>query len=218
MSTPRPPIDTSAFMSKYHHPMNVAAAKGDPNSRATISTAYSRAHGLYRQKQVDDEIERIRAGKKPSSSKITVTISPTNLLTLYHHHHHCLDVQLTSRGGKGRVVWFWSAWEKATDERVLKGAIAALDSSWTDEGESNDGDSVRNQGSTSGKKQSIIAWGGKAVASAVAAAASAQPEPNADAKRKRAAIAAESRIGQANKRAKPKQDDVEVVDLLDDSD
>ncbi len=93
----RPPIDTAAFMSKYHHPMNVDAADGGSNSRATISTSYSRTHGLYRQKQVDDEIERVRAGKKPSSSKITITISPTNLLTMYHHHHHCLDVQLTKR-------------------------------------------------------------------------------------------------------------------------
>lgn len=29
------------------------------------------------------------------------------------------------------MIWFWEGWETATDERVMKGAIAALDSSWT---------------------------------------------------------------------------------------
>ena len=81
---------------------------------------------------MDYEIHRIRSYKKPSSSKITITIdSSTSLLTMHHHHHHCLDFQLSSRSGKGKVVWFWKEWEKATDERVMKGAIAALDESWT---------------------------------------------------------------------------------------
>mmetsp|Transcript_3622 Transcript_3622/g.9233 ORF Transcript_3622/g.9233 Transcript_3622/m.9233 type:complete len:175 (+) Transcript_3622:95-619(+) len=133
-----PSIDTSRFMSRYHHPKNVAASMGNNlYARAAIATPYSKARGLYRQKQVDEEIERIRSCKRPSSSKITVTIGPANVLRMYHHHHHCLDIQLTSRRGKGRVVWFWEGWETATDERVMKGAIAALESSWTGEVEGN---------------------------------------------------------------------------------
>lgn len=71
--------------------------------------------------------------------------SNSMVLQAYHHHHHILDIQLPSsssasslssslerRSGKGRVVWFWKEWETATDERVMKGVIAALDSSWID--------------------------------------------------------------------------------------
>ena len=125
-------------MSKYFHPKNIAASLGkDPYT--TISTSYSKAHGLYRQKQIDDEIHRILNKKKPSSSKITIIISPsnTNLLSMYHHHHHCIDIQLLdgkkkNSNSKGRVVWFWNEWETATDERIMKGFIAALDSTWVD--------------------------------------------------------------------------------------
>lgn len=88
----RIPIDTSHFMSKYHHPKNIAASQGkDPYT--TITTSYSKIHGLYRQKQVDDEIQRIRTNKQPSSSKISIQYnSTTNVVSAYHHHHHCLDL------------------------------------------------------------------------------------------------------------------------------
>lgn len=111
----RQPIDTTYFMSKYHHPKNIEASEGkNPYAIAAISTPYSKTHGLFRQKQVDDEIQRVRAYKKPSTSKVTITISSTNLLKMYHYHHHCLDIQLTSRSGKGRVVWMWNDYETAT--------------------------------------------------------------------------------------------------------
>ena len=179
----RPPIDTTAFMSRYHHPKNEAASKG--SSWATISTPYSKAKGMYRQKQVDDELDRIRTFKKPSSSKITITIdNGSNLLQVYHHHHHCLDVELTGgRGGKGRVVWFWKEWETATDERVMKGVITALDSSWSDP---NKNAGVATTATSTG---ATIHREGRYYKT-IAAAASSSPIGE---KRKRAAVAAESR-------------------------
>ena len=200
----RPPIDTRQFMARYHHPKNIAAARGDhqdANNRATITTSYSKATGLYRQKQVDNEIARIRAHKKPSSSsKITVTISPTNLLSLYHYHHHCLDVQLTSRCGKGRVVWFWDDWETATDERVIKGAIAALDSSWNE-------DTVHTSSSSFAAKRGI--------ADTMLGAPSRAAEPNGSLKRKRAACSEAAESRQANtQNLTVKQKVVEVIDLV----
>eukprot|EP00581_Thalassiosira_minuscula_P010885 CAMPEP_0183732414 /NCGR_PEP_ID=MMETSP0737-20130205/38413_1 /TAXON_ID=385413 /ORGANISM="Thalassiosira miniscula, Strain CCMP1093" /LENGTH=200 /DNA_ID=CAMNT_0025965427 /DNA_START=1 /DNA_END=603 /DNA_ORIENTATION=- len=196
-----PPIDTAEFMSRYYHPKNIAACNANGDSTAgkwaTMSTKYSKTKGMYRQKQVDDEIERIRSFKKPSSSKITIIIHGSNLLQVYHHHHHCLDVQLTGgRRGKGRVVWFWKDWETATDERVMKGAIAALDSNWIDPSNSDGGTNTK------------------------AAATAVFFRQSAGEKRKRAADAAESRVrgrggvSQETQRV-DMQKRIDVIDLTD---
>ena len=192
-------IDTTEFMSKYHHPKNVAASSVNHSNNgqwATISTAYSKNNGLYRQKQVDDEINRIRACKQPSSSKITITLDGSHLLRVYHHQHRCLDIQLEeARRGKGRVVWFWNAWETATDERVLKGALAALDASWSDP----------------------TGADGHATNAAVAAAI----RPIAGEKRQLAAVAAESRARarvkhvQGSHSGQSEEKKIEVIDLTD---
>ena len=195
-------------MSKYYHTKNAAAARGDPNSnsRATVTTPYSKKHGLYRQKQVDGEIERIRAYKKPSSSsKITITIGPTNLLTMHHHHHHCLDVQLTSRSGKGRVVWFWEGWETATDERVMKGVISALDSSWS-ESDVHDADATKGGVANSVEKKGAS----KSPATIKRFLGNADDQPSAGEKRKRAASAAESRMRNENGTSSS----AEIIDLV----
>ena len=188
----RTPIDISHFMSKYHHPKNIAASQGkDPYT--TITTSYSKIHGLYRQKQVDDEIQRIRTHKQPSSSKITIQFnSTTNVVSAYHHHHHCLDIQFTSfkefqMGSKGRVIWFWKEWETATDERVMKSIIAVLDSTWIDS--SCVGSSEAKQ---EGNKQSKISsmFNKK---SGDSSSTTATKSANHD-KRTRVAMAAESRM------------------------
>lgn len=208
----RPPIDTSEFMSRYHHPKNIAASNGGhaEGQWATITTAYSKSKGMYRQKQVDDEIDRIRSFKRPSSSKITITIDGDNLLKVYHHHHHCLDIQLTGgRNGKGRVVWFWTNYETATDERVMKGAIAALDSSWIDPKGVGSSD-----GNNSGRDRDR---GTKATAAAVASFFHA----SAGEKRKRAADAADSRargrvdLSQEVPGRAIEDKKIEVIDLTD---
>mmetsp|Transcript_3732 Transcript_3732/g.7844 ORF Transcript_3732/g.7844 Transcript_3732/m.7844 type:complete len:224 (-) Transcript_3732:325-996(-) len=207
----RPPIDTTTFMSRYHHPKNVAAAKGNQTEGqwATIATAYSKAKGMYRQKQVDDEIERMRSFKKPSSSKITITIDSSNLMRIYHHHHHCLDIQLEGgRGGKGRVVWIWREWETATDERVMKGVIAAMDSSWSDPTTAKLNENSISESITAG-----VHYGkSKEVTTALSV-------PNAGEKRKLAAVAAESRargrihISKETNKGQSQKKSIEVVDL-----
>ena len=206
-------IDTSHFMAKYYHPKNIAAARGESSGvRATITTPYSKSNGLYRQKQVDDEIERIRNYKKPSSSKITVTIdSTTRLLRLYHHHHHCLDVQLTERKGKGRVVWFWNQWETATDERVMKGAIAALDSSWNNENkDSTITSSTSGKENTGGGKTSSKDLLRRFLSSGSSKQQQSPPTLIIGEKRKRAAAAAVSRAAIAKKNKKS----IEVIDRV----
>jgi len=194
-SNRRTPIDTSHFMSKYHHPKNIAASQGkDPYT--TITTSYSKIYGLYRQKQVDDEIQRIRTHKQPSSSKITIQFnSTTNVLSMYHHHHHCLDLQFTSfkefqMGGKGRVVWFWTEYETATDERVMKSVIAALDSSWVDKSSVGNSDKQKQEDSKQSKISSLF----KKKKKCNEMSSTTVTESADDDKRKRAAMAAESRM------------------------
>ena len=128
------------------------------------------------------------------------------------------------------MVWFWNEWEKATDERVMKGAIAALDVSWTGKVE---GSAVNNERSMLQDNRSIGAGTKDATISNPkynAADASmpsfekAKQQGNATAgeKRKRAAAAAESRLigsyfsskNDKKPRAKQKKD-VEVIDLAD---
>jgi len=241
-SNRRTPIDTSHFMSKYHHPKNIAASQGkDPYT--TITTSYSKTHGLYRQKQVDDEIQRIRTHKQPSSSKITIQFnSTTNVLSAYHHHHHCLNVQFASSkefqmGGKGRVVWFWTEYETATDERVMKSVIAALDSSWVDDSSVGNSDKQKQENSKQSKISSMFNKKKKCNEMS----STTVTESADDDKRKRAAMAAESRMsgiyhhqkqiedvvekshGDEMKKKKPmlllkhteKKGEVEVIDLVD---
>ena len=198
----RLPIDTTDFMSRYFHPKNISGG-----FLANTSTHYSIKHGLYRQKQIDDEINRIRANKKPSSSKISITISPSNLLSMYHHHHHCLDIQLTSRTGKGRVVWFWDKWEKATDERVMKGVIAALDSSWNGQQQQQSGGEETSPPHSSKKKNirnffdrsnNSNSNSKKSNDDDAIVLSDSEQKVDAGEKRKRAATAAESRMSETS--------------------
>jgi len=224
-SNRRTPIDTTQFMSKYHHPKNIAASQGkDPYT--TITTSYSKTHGLYRQKQVDDEIQRIRTHKQPSSSKITIQYnSTTNVLSMYHHHHHCLDVQFASSkefqmGRKGRVIWLWKEWETATDERVMKSIIAALDSTWVDESSVGNSDKQKQEDSKQSKISSMFNKKKSGDSSSITTTESA-----GDDKQKRVAMAAESRMIGMNHQQKglhevkshdkvmKKQQPVEVIDL-----
>jgi len=195
----RTPIDTSHFMSKYHHPKTIAASQGkDPYT--TITTSYSKIYGLYRQKQVDDEIQRIRTHKQPSSSKITIQFNTkTNVLSAYHHHHHCLDILFTSSkefqmGGKGRVIWFWAEYETATDERVMKSIIAALDSTWVDESSVGSDEEAKQGGDTKQSKISSM-FNKKEKSNEMSSNDRTTATESADDdKRKRVAMAAESRI------------------------
>ena len=238
-SNRRAPIDTTQFMSKYHHPKNIAASQGkDPYT--TITTSYSKTHGLYRQKQVDDEIQRIRTNKSPSSSKITIQFnSTTNVVSVYHHHHHCLDVQFTSSkefkmGGKGRVIWLWKEWETATDERVMKSVIAVLDSTWVVDSSIGNSDKQKQEDSKQNKISSL--FNNKKKCNEMSS--TTVTESADDDKRKRAAMAAESRIsgmdqqkeeeveqshGEKTIKKRPrvllkhteKKDELEIIDLVD---
>ena len=57
---------------------------------------------------------------------------------------------------KGRVVWLWKEWETATDERVMKSVIAALDSTWVDESSVDSSDKQKQEDSRQSKISSMF--------------------------------------------------------------
>lgn len=139
-------------------------------------------------------------------------------------------------GGKGRVVWLWKEYETATDERIIKSVIAALDSTWVDE--SSVGSGCDDEGSQG--KQSKISNLFNKKKKCNEMSSTTTTESADDDKRKKAATAAESRMsgiyhhqkqiedvvekshGDEIKKQQPmllkhteKKGEVEIIDLVD---
>ena len=72
-----------------------------------------------RQKQVDKAVERAFAGKAPSGGKCAARVEGS-CFTFHHYAHEVLAYDLK----REEVIRQW--WEKPTDRRILRAALAAL--------------------------------------------------------------------------------------------
>ncbi|GMH87429.1 hypothetical protein TrVE_jg11568 [Triparma verrucosa] len=144
-----------AFLSSYHHPKNVAYSRGGGYNNALVPPSkYAAAHGPHRQAQVDKELRKILKGGGPAKSKdgskIHLTVTPDRIFIFHHHHHPCIKFRMPhpnpsassdSRFCKWKLLWWWSAYETATDERVMKAVMSGLsainggDDFWEEENE-----------------------------------------------------------------------------------